>query len=114
MEVFQAIACVSLDLGVGELRMPDVLCAVQLHAVTGMDHAANKVRKTQRQGRDNEERRPSREWCNTSRILGVQIGSGPSSKVRKIRFSVPSLNRPPPTRLDPVNSTNLSIQTSAD
>src|SRR5215218_9889794 len=57
MEVFQAIACVSLDLGVGELRMPDVLRAMQLHAVTGTDHTANKVRKTQCQGRDNEERR---------------------------------------------------------
>ena len=41
----QATACVSLNLGVGELRMPDVLRAMQLHAVTGTDHAANKVRK---------------------------------------------------------------------
>jgi hypothetical protein len=45
--------------------------------------------------------------------LQGQLGSGPSSKVRKIRASVSSLNRPPPTRLDPVSSTNLSIQTSA-
>jgi hypothetical protein len=58
MEILQATACVSLNLGVGELRMPDVLRAMQLHAVTGTDHAANKVRKTQRQGLENEERRP--------------------------------------------------------
>jgi hypothetical protein len=57
-EMLQATACVSLNLGMGELRMSDVLRAMQLHAVTGTDHAANKVRKTQRQGRENEERRP--------------------------------------------------------
>ena len=50
MKILQATACVSLDLGVGELRMPDVLRAMQIHAVTGTDHPANKVRKTQRQG----------------------------------------------------------------
>jgi len=46
MEILKATACVSLNLGVGELCMSDVLCAMQLHAVTGTDHVANKVRKT--------------------------------------------------------------------
>ena len=68
----------------GELRMPDVLRAMQLHAVTGTDHAANKVEKTQRQGRDNEERRPGVRAVQRLQDPGVQIGSGPSSKVRKI------------------------------
>ena len=73
---------VALQLCFGELGVPDVAVTVKLYVVSAGEHLARQLGLREYALADHEERRRDPAAPSCSSTSGVQVGSGPSSKVR--------------------------------